>query len=136
MMIEERLIALLTPFCDPSPNVPPDDTPAPYVVYSADRTPGNYVDNSVPTDLVRLTIDVHHTSRRLARHLAEAIKTALRSAPFGGYVVGDRDLYEPEVKLFRVVIDFEVFEAAAVVLLSDELVPVQTEDGTYEQVVD
>jgi hypothetical protein len=133
-MIEEDLITLLTPFCPLSADVAPDKTPPPYVVYSTSRTPGNYLDNGLPLENVRVTIDVHHAARRLARHLAEAIKTVLRGASFGGYVIGDQDLYEPAVKLYRVVIDFEVFVTSTEVLASEELVPVQNMDGSYEPV--
>ncbi len=108
-MIEESMETLLAGFGKVSPDTVPDGEDPPYIVYSTSRTPGNYVDNSAPLDRVRFTVDVHHNSRKESRTLANSIIAGLQAATFGGYVIGDQDIYEPVVKLFRTVIDFEVF---------------------------
>jgi hypothetical protein len=110
MSIDESMYSLLAAFGTTSPDVAPDNTAPPYIIYSRTvTTPGNYVDNSEPKEQIIYTIDVHHSTKKDARTLAESIKAALRVASFGGYVVADRDIYESEVKLYRIGIDFEVF---------------------------
>lgn len=109
-MIDADLYTLLSAIATTSPGVAPDNTAAPYIVYSrASTVPGNYLDNSEPLEHIRFTVDVHHTSKLAARTMAESVKSALRAASFGGYVLDDRETYETEVKLHRVEIDFQVF---------------------------
>ena len=109
-MIDESMYTLLAAFGTVSPDIAPDNTAPPYIIFSRTVTvPGNHLDNSEPLEQITFTIDVHHTTKKAARTLAESIKAALRVASFGGYVVADRDIYENEVRLYRIGIDFEVF---------------------------
>lgn len=109
-MIEASLYTLLSAIVPTSPLTAPDNTPVPYCIYQRVSTvPGNYLDDSPVLEHVHFQIDIHHSSLNAARVLANSVKAALRAASFGGYVTGDQDIYETEVKLYRVVIDFEVF---------------------------
>ncbi len=108
-MIDADLYTLLAAIGTTSPGTVPDDTDPPYIVYSRVNTsPGNLLDGAPKDEHISFAIDVHATSALAARTLADQIKTALQAASFGGYVLGDRDMYEPEVKLYRVIIDFDV----------------------------
>jgi len=109
-MIEESLYTLLAGIVTTSPGTVPDDTDPPYCVYSRISTvPHNVLEQAPGGEQVQFQIDLHATTQHAARTLANTVKAALQAASFGGYVTGDRDIYEPEVKLHRVVLEFDVF---------------------------
>jgi len=125
-VIDADLYTLLAAVATTSPDVAPDNTAPPYIVYSRTSTvEENYVDNSEPLERVIFTIGVHHTSKSAARTMVDSIKALLRLAAFGGYVIHDRDIYESEVKLYRVEIDYEVF------IGTDGIPRMLREDGGY-----
>lgn len=112
MTIEAQLFGTLSGILDTFPVTAPDGQAAPYCLYSrVSSVPNNNLEGGAAgLERIRYQIDVHAATALQARSLAASIKSALGalSTPgFEGYVLDDRDLYEPEVKLFRAMIDWE-----------------------------
>lgn len=58
-------------------------------------------------DNPRIQIDCWASSYSAVKSLAEAVRDAMMSAPgFNALELSDQDLYEPEVEVYRVSIDF------------------------------
>lgn len=112
-MIDEDLYALLATVAPTAPATAPDGTTVPYCVYTRVlSTPQNVLEQPPGLWHIQFEVNVYASSYADARALAGTVKDALFGAAFGGYVTGDRDLWDGVVKLYRVAIQFEVFAAA------------------------
>lgn len=112
MTIESSLYGVLSGIVTTFPVTAPDSQAAPFCIYSrVSSSPNNNLAGGAPgLERIRYQIDVHATTAAQARSLAASIKSALGALTtpgFEGYIVDDRDLYEPDVKLFRAMIDWE-----------------------------
>lgn len=62
-----------------------------------------------PLSQIRLQVDVYADSYKGAKDLAEQVKTAMTTAQsptFPNWLISDNDIYENEVKQFRVTMDY------------------------------
>lgn len=110
MSIESDLYAVLAAIAPTSPVTVPDNSAPPYIVYARVGTAANNVLAGSPAvELVRFSIDCHAATYAAARAMAASIKNTLRGWANGGYVQNEIDIYEPDAKLHRVVIDFELW---------------------------
>lgn len=89
-------------------------TAAPYLTWQrVGSSPVTSLAGSSGLDQVRLQVDAWHTSRLGARALAAAVRTAMEAQAFKALLVSDADDYEPETRLYRVVLDFRLWDRPA-----------------------
>jgi len=82
--------------------------PFPAIVYTRISTePVNDLDGHGGLDNCRFQIDCYSEGYQELRNLAAAVKTAMNAA--GHLQAGDRDLYESDLKLHRVILDFSIW---------------------------
>lgn len=92
-------------------NVAPDSPVAPYAVYSrVTNTPENTLSSGVVAEHLRYQVDVYSSSYLEALGIAKNISQALDLSLSSCLRLLERDFYEPEVKLHRVMQDFAVWE--------------------------
>lgn len=114
-MIEGDIQAVLAPLVTGGcwPLVAPELTPRPYIIYQVISNPTqNTLDGDAGISNRRVQVDVWADSYGAAKGLAASITAAMKTAPFVNIKIGDNDLYEPEVKIFRVSMDFSVWGAS------------------------
>jgi len=95
------------------PQVAPDSPVAPYCIYSrvvateqATLATNGGTGNAINT---RLQIDVWALSYSDAQIKAAALKAALKTWAVENVLLDDRDMYEPDTKLHRVMMDVSIW---------------------------
>jgi|LakMenEpi03Aug12_release.lakeMendotaPanAssembly.Ray.scaffolds.fasta_scaffold669702_2 hypothetical protein len=89
----------------------PENPTYPAIVYSRIAgTPFNVLDTSASIDQVRMQVDCYALTYDGAKTLSDSVRGAMESAAFKGTLQFDTDLYESEVKVYRVVMDFYVWQ--------------------------
>jgi predicted metallo-beta-lactamase superfamily hydrolase len=115
MAIEGDIQAVLAPLVAGCcyPLVAPDSQPRPYIIY---QVISNVITNSLDGDVGisnrRFQIDPHADTYAAAKVLAKSITDAMASASFTNIKLHELDLYEPEIKAYRVTMDFSVWAAS------------------------
>lgn len=90
------------------PLMSPEKPTAPYAIYSqVSNTPEVTIGNSIPIDNTRIQIDVFAKTYAEVQSLSNQVKTAMMALSAVPLSAGD--LYESEVKLYRVTQDFSVW---------------------------
>lgn len=80
----------------------------PALVYSRIGTrPENDLDGHAGLDNVRFQVDCYDEGFTEVRTLVAAVKTAMNAA--GHLTTGDRDIYDNDLSLYRVTLDFSVW---------------------------
>lgn len=83
----------------------------PSIVYTRIASdPKNRLEGGASLDQVRLQIDCYSTSYESAKTLSWAVRGAMESASFKATLQFDTDIYEPEVNVYRVMMDFYVWQ--------------------------
>jgi hypothetical protein len=89
------------------PLVAPEKVVAPYIVYSRiASTPENTLDGGATIDLVRIQVDTYHNTYSAVKSLAESVRLALESSGAKATLQTDQDLFEPDLKVYRVSQDY------------------------------
>ena len=95
------------------PAIAPDKTALPYGVYSrisaveqATLDSNGGEGNNINT---RLQIDIYAATYLAAQSAAQSVKTAMKSWTVTNIVDSEQDFYEPETKLYRVMLDFSAW---------------------------
>ena len=112
MIIEETLETLLKPLATGScwPLVAPDKPATPYIVYqNISNTPEVTLSDGVPINNTRMQIDVYAKSYKDVKAVAAAVVTAMATAAFTNVPLQNQDLYEQDVKLYRVQMDYSLW---------------------------
>lgn len=109
MTILENIQATLTAIVGRSyPLVSPEKPTAPYAIYSQiTNAPEVTMESAVPIENTRLQIDVFAKTYAEVQTLADQVRSAMLGLNITPISAGD--LYEAEVKLFRVTQDFSVW---------------------------
>lgn len=112
-MIEEQIFdalkGLVSNRCYPI--MMPEKPTFPGIVYSRiANLPFNTVVAPSTLDQVRVQIDSYATTYSAAKSLAASVRTAMEGASFKATLQTDQDLYEPDVKVYRVSQDFYVWD--------------------------
>jgi hypothetical protein len=90
------------------PMVAPEKPPIPYAVYfQVANSPEVTTDNTIPIENTRVQIDVYASTYAQVQQLSGDVRTALLN--IGAVPIMAQDLYEDEVKLFRVMQDFSIW---------------------------
>lgn len=89
----------------------PQEPTYPAIVYSRIASePQNRLEGGASLDQVRVQIDCYATTYEGAKTLSASVRSAMESASLGATLQLDLDLYEPEVKVYRVTMDFYVWQ--------------------------
>lgn len=87
------------------------DTPvAPYIVYqNIANTPEVTLADGVPINNTRMQFDVYDKTYEGAKALAAQVVTAMAGSAITNVPLMNQDLYEPEVRLYRVQMDYSIW---------------------------
>ncbi len=92
------------------PLVAPDSPIKPYIVYqNIANSPENTLANGVPINNTRMQIDCYDLTYAGVKTLSAALVTTMAAASFTNIQTMNQDLYEPEVKLFRIQFDYSIW---------------------------
>lgn len=113
--IEEQIFSALSAIAAVGtrvyPNIAPDKVQTPYIVYhNIANKPEVVLDNSVPINNTRMQIDVYDKVYLAgAKAVAAQVVAKMAAAPFTSVPLISQDLYEPDVKLHRVQMDYSIW---------------------------
>lgn len=113
-MIEEDLFAALSSLANGRvyPMVAPDNVAKPYIVYqNISNMPENTLADGVPINNARMQIDCYDKTYAGVKALAASVSSAMAAASFINLPLMSQDIYESDVKLFRVSMDFSIWSA-------------------------
>jgi hypothetical protein len=89
----------------------PQNAPTPAIAFSrVASTPQNRLEGGASIDQVRIQVDLYETTYKKAKELAALVRAAMEGASFKGTLQSDEDFYEPDVKYYRVSMDFYTWE--------------------------
>lgn len=111
-MIEQTLTSTLSALAGGRmyPLVAPDSPVTSYIVYqNIANSPENTLADGVPINNTRMQIDCYDKTYAGVKALAAAVVTAMSGASFTNLLTMNQDLYEAEVKLYRVQMDFSIW---------------------------
>lgn len=92
----------------------PQGSALPAIVYSrVASNPQNRLQGGASIDQVRIQVDIYATTYKQTKDLATQVRTAMESADFKATLQSDEDFYEPDVKYYRVSMDFYTWERNA-----------------------
>lgn len=93
------------------PLVMPQSPTYPAIVYNRiANTAQNTLEGGSSLDQVRMQIDVYATTYSAAKTLSDQVRSAMEAAAFKGTLQTDQDFFEPDVNLYRVSLDFYVWQ--------------------------
>jgi hypothetical protein len=111
-MIEQTLAALLGPLVSMRvyPLVAPDSPVTPYIVYqNIANSPENTLADGVPINNTRMQIDVYDKTYAGVKALAASVVAAMAGASFTNVPGINQDLYEADVRLYRVLMENSIW---------------------------
>lgn len=89
----------------------PQNPTFPAIVYTRiANTPINVLDRPPTIDQVRLQIDAYAKTYTAAKDLGKQVRDAMESATFKATLQTDDDFFEAETDLYRVSLDFYIWE--------------------------
>lgn len=113
MILEQTLVAVLAEALPGTlfPQIAPDSQPTPYGIYQEIASPTeNTLDNTIPIQQSILQIDIYDRTYAGVKATGSAVEAAIQAAFLAGTLVGiqhtRRSLYEPDVKLHRLMYEF------------------------------
>ena len=115
MSIEEQLFAVLSGIAAIGPrvypNVAPDQPTTPYIVYhNIANSPEVTLADGVPINNTRMQIDIYDTSYlNGVKARAADVVAAMVAAAFTNVPLMNQDLWEQDVKLHRVQMDYSIW---------------------------
>jgi len=110
--LAEKLEVILNPLASGKswPLVAAPGIQAPYIVYrDVISVTSNTLGGATNLQNTRMQIDAYETSKAAAQTLAQSIIAAMAVASFANVQIAKHNLYEPEVKLHRVLLEFSIW---------------------------
>ena len=109
-MIENSVYTLLSSIAPTFPMIANDGQSTPYITYqNILNKPVVAMAGNIPVNNTRIQIDCYAATYAAVRALAESIQSAMQSAPFVNVPQQTRDIYESEVKFYRVMMDYSIW---------------------------
>ncbi len=113
-MLAERLVTLLSGVAGGRvyPLVAPQPATTPYVIYQRVASSVENVlagNGSPPINNTRLQIDIYAKTYAESQSVADSVESAMLGWSERNVQLSSLDLYEDDVKLFRVLMDFSVW---------------------------
>lgn len=110
-MIQEQLAAYLAPTIAIYPMLAPQGTQAPYATYQRITSNVNNVLSGPPSiENTRMQIDVWASSYASAQAKSQAVIDAMQAWSVQNVLIASYDLYEQEVQIFRVLLEFSIWQ--------------------------
>lgn len=92
------------------PMVAPDSPTCPYIVYqNIANKPEVCLDGNIPISNTRMQIDAYEKTYSGVKTLKASIDAAMLAAAFKNVPLMQQDIYEAEVKLYRVQQDYSIW---------------------------
>ena len=113
MTIETSIYAALSGLASGKvyPLVAPEKVVAPYIVYSRiSSTPENTLDGGSTIVLVRIQVDTYANTYSACKNLAESVRVAMEGGVVKSTMQTDQDLFEPDLKVYRISQDYYVWQ--------------------------
>lgn len=93
------------------PLMMPQNPVLPAIVYSRQASDPQYrLEGGSSLSQVRMQIECYAKTYDEAKAISADVRSAMEEASFKGTMIFDTDFYEPDVKLYRVIHDFYVWE--------------------------
>jgi hypothetical protein len=93
------------------PVLMPQEPTYPALVYSRQASNPQYrLEGGSSLTQARVSIDCYAQTYDAVKSLSAQVRQAMEEASFKGTLIFDTDFYEPDVKLFRILMDFYVWE--------------------------
>lgn len=109
--IQEQLVAYLAPITALHPMVAPQGSALPYATYQRVASPvTNVLSGAPPIENTRLQVDVWASTYQAAQTLARSITTAMQAWAVQNVLLNSYDLYEQDVKVYRVLLEFSIWQ--------------------------
>lgn len=109
--IQEQLVAYLQPIAALHPMLAPQNAALPYVTYQRVANSVNNVLSGPPSiDNTRIQLDVWAASYPDAQALAQSITAAMQQWAVQNVLLTSYDLYEQDVQVFRVLLEFSIWQ--------------------------
>lgn len=112
MAIEEIIQAALAPCATGGAHqdIAPQGTQAPYIVWTEIvSATNNSLDGASNIQNARVQVDVYAKTQADRRTAANAVKTAMAAIASQNVQISSQNQYEPDVKLFRAILDYSVW---------------------------
>lgn len=112
-MIEEQVFNALKSLASNRvyPMVLPQNPTMPAIVYTLiSKNSENRLEGSASLRQARMQIDTYAKTYSAVKILAASVLNAMETASFKGTLQTERDLYEADVKLYRVTQDFYIWQ--------------------------
>jgi hypothetical protein len=111
-MIEQSLFTALSGLAGGRvyPLTAPDSPTKPFIIYqNIANTPEVTLANGVPINNTRMQIDCYDKTYAAVKALAVSVQAAMAAASFTNVPLMNQDLYEQDVKLYRVQLDYSLW---------------------------
>lgn len=109
--IQEQLVAYLAPVAPLHPMVAPQGIALPYVTYQrVASTVHNVLSGPPSIDNARIQVDVWASAYADVQTLAQSIIQAMQAWSVQNVLLSNYDLYEQDVKVFRVLLEFSIWQ--------------------------
>lgn len=109
--IQEQLVAYLAPVTALHPMIAPQNTAYPHATYQrVANTIENVLSGPPPIDNMRIQIDVWAQTYQGAQTLAAQIIAAMQAWSVQNVLISNYDLYEQDVQVFRVLLEFSIWQ--------------------------
>lgn len=112
MSVQEQLVTLLTPVAPIYPFTATQNTAPPYLIYQrVSSTVNNVLDGNgnPPINNTRMQIDCWGRNYAECQALAASVTTAMLGWFLQNVKLDEQDGYEEDVKLYRVILDFNIW---------------------------
>jgi hypothetical protein len=113
MTIETSIYAALSGLANGRvyPLQAPEKVTFPCIVYfRINSSPVNTIDGGATLDLVRIQVDTYANTYSAAKVLAGSVRSALENSNVKATLQTDQDLFEPDLKVYRVSQDYYVWQ--------------------------
>lgn len=93
------------------PLVMPEKGTKPAIVYTRiGSNPENTLDGGATIDQIRIQVDTYANTYAETKTISASVRSIMESASFKGTLQSDQDLFEPDIKLYRVSQDYYVWK--------------------------
>ena len=106
--VQSTLGALVSGRCYPL--VSPEKPVTPYLIYqNVANTPEVTLSDGIPISNTRMQIDCYAKTYGEVKSLSDAVQNAMANASYTNVPLMQQDLYESDVKLYRVQMDYSLW---------------------------
>lgn len=111
MTIQEQLLAQIGGIAPTHAIIAPQNSVLPYITYQRiSNQVNNTLANGPSIDNTRMQIDIFASTYASAQTVAQAVTAAMKAWSVQNVKLLEYDLYESDVRVFRVLMDFSIWQ--------------------------